>query len=61
MAEASPERERGWIASLLPSDPVERRVLATIAVVRLLLMPLASIAIVAGAFLHPNRKCAMLA
>lgn len=52
-ADAAGERKRGWLASLLPSDPVERRVLATVAVVRLLLMPMASIAIVAGVTLLP--------
>lgn len=39
---------RSWAASLLPADPVDARVLAAVAAVRLIAMPLASLAIVTG-------------
>ena len=43
-----PARRRGWAASVLPADPVDRRVLGAVAAARLVAMPLASLTIVAG-------------
>ena len=43
-----PARRRSWTASVLPADPVDRRVLGAVAAARLVAMPAASLAIVAG-------------
>jgi len=43
-----PARRGSWAASVLPADPVDRRVLGAVAAARLVAMPAASLAIVAG-------------
>ncbi len=44
-----PARRRSWASSILPADPVDRRVLGAVAAARLVAMPATSLAIVAGA------------
>ena len=47
MADADGRRKSlHWLRAILPQDPVEKRVLGTVGFVRLVLMPMASMAIV---------------